>query len=258
MAVFKLFDSSVKTEPTKSFRTVFEKVAAGTCEYGVVPIENSLGGIVYQVWDCLYEFDLAIIDETYLKIEHCLIVNPGTTYGDIKKIYSHYQPVLQCEDFLKKHSQWSVVDTYDTAGSVKIIKELPTNESKNVAAIASERSAYVYNMVILEKSIQDSVQNVTRFIVITKTKKELGNKFTAVISLENKVGALAEILQFALTYNVNLTSIHSRPNKDKPFTYIFFMEGVHDESVRTFVTDVEHKFSSFKLLGVYNKSLDND
>ncbi len=251
MAVLKLFGSDVVPEPTVSFQHVFEKVSTGVCEYGVVPIENSLGGVVYQVWDCLYDFDLSIVAETQLEIEQCLIVTPGTSMEEIKKVYSHYQPALQCSKFLQEHNEWTIVDAYDTAGSVKIIKELQNKGDKYLAAIASERAADVYGMTILEKGIQDSKQNITRFVVITKKGLETGNKFTAVLSLENKVGTLKEVLQLAHDYRVNLTSIHSRPNKSTPFSYIFFIEGVHEKNTPLFLIEMKRKVSDCKILGVY-------
>lgn len=258
MAVLKLFGLDVLPEPTVSFRHVFEKVSTGVCEYGVVPIENSLGGVVYQVWDCLYDFNLSIVAETQLEIEQCLIVNPGTSIEDIKNVYSHYQPALQCSKFLQKHKEWTIVDAYDTAGSVKIIKELQNKGDKHLAAIASERAADVYKMTILEKGIQDSKQNITRFVVISKKGLETGNKFTTVLSLENKVGTLKEVLQLAFDDRINLTSIHSRPNKRySPFSHIFFIEGVHDKNTPLFLIEIKRKFSDCKILGVYHQFLEN-
>lgn len=260
IAVFELFGKSVKAEPTKSFSDVFDKVKKGICEYGVVPVENSLGGIVYQVWDCLNKYNLKIIAETEIKIDHCLIVNPGTKITDIQKIYAHYQPALQCAHFLKSHPGWIVEDTYDTAGSVKIIKNIKSREKGSVAAIASERASEIFGMEILKKGIQDSQQNYTRFIVIRRDKKEtIGNKFTFILSLENKPNALLEILKITKTYKVNLTSIHSRPKKDKPFTYLFFMEGVlidkNPKIYDRFISEIKSKSKTFKLLGTYNSHM---
>lgn len=258
MAVLKIFGSDVVPEPTVSFQHVFEKVSTGVCEYGVIPIENSLGGVVYQVWDCLYDFNLSIVAETQLEIEQCLIVNPGTSIEEIKKVYSHYQPALQCSKFLQKHEEWTIVDAYDTAGSVKIIKELHSKGDKYLAAIASEWAANVYKMAILEKGIQDSKQNITRFVVITKKGLETGNKFTVVLPLENKIGTLKEVLQLAYDYRVNLTSIHSRPNISTPFSYIFFIEGVHEKNTPLFLIEIKQKFSDCKILGIYDQSFETE
>lgn len=259
VATLNIFGTSIPTSPTKSFADVFEKVKNGICEYGVLPVENTLGGIVYQVWDCLTEYDLEIIAETRLKINHCLIVNPGTKIDTIRKVYTHYQPLLQCAQFLKNHKDWVVEDAYDTAGSVHIIKNTKGRERTAVAAIASERAAQILGMEVLKKGIQDSQQNFTRFIIIRKKHKNPvmdGNKFTYVLSLEHNRGALLELMKILKKYKVNLTSIHSRPNKQKPFTYNFFIEGVFAHKplpslLRTFIADIKAKSKKPKLLGIY-------
>ncbi len=250
VAVFGLFKEKVKAEPSQSFVEVFEKVKAGKCEYGVVPVENSLGGIVYQVWDMLNEYKLSIIGETKIKIEHCLIVNPGTKLADIKKVLAHYQAALQCENFLRKHKNWTVENAYDTAGSVKMIKGKP-----EMAAIASARAAEIYDMEIMKKGIQDSRENYTRFLVICRKPAEAGNKFTCVMSIKHQPGSLLEILKIVEKYKINLTSIHSRPNKSKPFQYNFFLEGIFKDSLNKFLSEIKKKCETFKLLGIYKSNL---
>lgn len=262
IAIFKIFGNSGTPQPTKSFNEVFEKVKSGVCEYGVLPVENTLGGIVYQVWDCLNEYNLRIVAETRIKIDHCLIVNPGTSIADIKKIYTHYQPKLQCAHFLDDHKNWIIEDAYDTAGSVEIIKNIEGKQKKTVAAIASDKAAEIFGMEILKKGIQDSQQNFTRFVVISKnnTEESKGNKFTYVLSIENIPGALLELLKILKKYKINLTSIHSRPDKSKPFAYNFFIEGILKNktfsTIRSkFVSEIKSKSIKSKLLGIYYSEL---
>jgi len=255
VAVFNLFDQKVKAEPSQSFEDVFEKVKKGKCEYGVVPVENTLGGMVYQVWDCLNQYDLNLIAETKTQIKHCLIVNPGTKITDIKKVYAHYQPVLQCQNFLRKHKNWLIENAYDTAGSVKTIKYLGENKKDETAAIASERAAKIFDMEILKKNIQDSKENFTRFIIISKKSIDNGNKFSCVLSLKHKHGTLLEILKIVDKYKINLTSIHSRPNKAKPFQYNFFLEGKSDRPIDKFLSEIKKRCQTFKLLGIYQSNL---
>lgn len=163
-AAFDLFGENAKVQPSASFRDVFDRVNNGECEYGVVPVENTLGGAVYQIPDLLTEYKPTIVGEIKLKIEQCLISNKGATLSEIEKIYTHYQPARQCKNFLEKHA-WVIEDANDTAGSVKIIKE---KGDRRLAAIASERAAELYDMQILQKGIQDSSENYTRFIAFTK------------------------------------------------------------------------------------------
>lgn len=256
-AVFHLFGNSAETKPTPSFQDVFEEVKNGKCEYGVVPVENTLGGIVYQVWDLLNEYELNIIGETTIKIEHCLISNPSTKLTDIKKVYAHYQAALQCNNFLGKHKDWVVENAYDTAGSAKIVKSILGKEKMTTAAIASERAANIFEMKILKKNIQDSNRNYTRFIVISKEpRSNTGNKFTSVLSIKHKHGTLLEILKIADKHKINLTSIHSRPNKDRPFQYNFFLEGVFSKnSISNFFSEMKKKCEIFKPLGIYKSNL---
>lgn len=254
-AVFDLFNKTTKTEPSQSFQDVFDKVKSGECEYGVVPVENTLGGIVYQVWDLLNERELSVVAEAKIKIEHCLIVNPGTKITDIKKVYAHYQAALQCDNFLKKHRDWIIENAYDTAGSVKIIKNLSGKEKFEVAAIASGRAAKILGMDILKKDIQDSSENYTRFITIGRKPIKVGNKFTSVLSIKHKPGSLLEILKIVEKYKINLTSIHSRPNKSKPFQYNFFLEGIFKTPVDKFFGEIKKKCDIFKVLGIYNTNL---
>ncbi len=252
MAVFNLFGKNTKVEPSHSFQDVFDKVKKGKCEYGVVPVENTLGGIVYQVWDLLNEYDLSIVGETKVQIEHCLIVNPGTKLADIRTVYAHYQVVLQCENFLRKNKKWVVENAYDTAGSVKIIKELGT---KGLAAIASERAAEFYNMPILKRGVQDYKENYTRFIVLSKKPVGAGDKFTLMVSLTHKPGSLLGLLGVVEKYNINLTSIHSRPNKKKPFEYLFFLEGLFSKLDTGIFSALKKKSKILKRLGTYPSNM---
>ncbi|MEK7116724.1 MAG: prephenate dehydratase [Patescibacteria group bacterium] len=255
MAVFNLFNKLIKTEPSQSFHDVFDKVKSGKCEYGIVPVENTLGGIVYQVWDLLNEYGLNVVAETKIKIKHCLIVNPDTKITDIKKVYAHYQAALQCNNFLIKHKNWAIENAYDTAGSVKIIKDLPSGEKFETAAIASERAAKIFEMEILKKNIQDSNENYTRFMIISRKPVKVGDKFTSVLSIKHKPGTLLEILKIVNKYKINLTSIHSRPNKNRPFQYNFFLEGIFKNSIDQFTSEIRKKCNTFNIFGIYESNL---
>lgn len=255
MAVFSLFGDKIKLEPSNSFFDVFEKVKSGVCDYGVLPVENTLGGVVYQVWDLLDEYNLHIISEIKIKIEQCLIVNVGTKIGDIKKVYAHYQAAIQCNEFLRKHKNWIVENTYDTAGSVKMIKDIQGKNKFEVAAIASKRAAEIYSMKIINKSIQDSKENYTRFVVLSSIPVNVGNKITFEVSIGHKLGSLLEVLEIIKKYKINLTSIHSRPDKNKPFRYNFFLEGIFVKLPKEFFSEIKKNSEVFKMLGVYSSDL---
>jgi prephenate dehydratase len=145
-----------------------------------------------------------------------------------------------------------VENAYDTAGSVKVIKDIG---EKNLAAIASERAAGFYGMTVLKKGIQDSKENYTRFVVLSKKLIDFGNKFTLMLSLKHEPGSLLEILKIIEKYKINLTSIHSRPNKNRPFEYHFFLEGIFKKMDQKMFDDLKNKSKTFKKLGVYNLGL---
>ena len=153
-----LGEVAAKGYPT--FRQVFEKVASGEAAYGVIPIENSLTGSIYQNYDLLLEFDVVVVGEVKLRITHNLITHRGVTLNQIKKIYLHPQAAGQCDRFLREHNDWTLYQTYDTAGSVKMIRDEGVMDG---AAIASVRRAKAYDMQVLTESIEDNPQNYTRF-----------------------------------------------------------------------------------------------
>jgi prephenate dehydratase len=137
MAVYKFFGSKVEPVPCRDFRDVFESVKTGAVPHGVVPIENSIEGSVNQNYDLFLAYDLKVCGEVAVKLGHVLIGNPQTKIEDIKTVYSHPQALAQCRKYIEKH-KWEIIPAYDTAGSVKIIKE---KNASDLAAIASEKAA---------------------------------------------------------------------------------------------------------------------
>lgn len=162
-ALFEFF-GEVETKPCETFDAVFESVASGKCEAGMIPVENSIAGKIQPTHDLLSRYDVKIIGEYELRVRHCLIASPGVTISDIKKAMSHPQALMQCANYLRSHGI-QAEPSYDTAGSVKLLKELG---ARDVAAIASRRAAELYGMHILEEGIEDSPQNHTRFLAIAK------------------------------------------------------------------------------------------
>jgi chorismate mutase/prephenate dehydratase len=163
-AVYQFFGSTVHAKPCRDFRDVFESVKRQDSRAGVVPVENSLEGSINQNYDLFFCYDLKVCGEVIVKVAHCLIVNPGTSIDQIKAVYSHPQALAQCRIYLEK-MKWEIIPTYDTAGSVKIIKE---QKLQNAAAIASERAAEIYGMRILARDIADNKENYTRFFVLSQ------------------------------------------------------------------------------------------
>jgi chorismate mutase/prephenate dehydratase len=254
-AVYQFFGSKVQVKPCRDFRDVFESVKKQEVHSGVVPIENSLEGSINQNYDLFFSYDLKVCGEVIVKVEHCLIVNPGTTLEQIKSVYSHPQALAQCQSYLEK-TKWEIIPTYDTAGSVKIIKE---QKLANAAAIASERAAELYRMQILARDIADNKENFTRFFVLSQEDSApTGKDKTSIIfSAKHEPGSLYHALGEFAKRNINLTRIESRPTKKTAWEYNFYLdfEGHRTEPKCAEALQALEKYAIFvKILGSYRKA----
>jgi chorismate mutase/prephenate dehydratase len=254
-AVYQFFGSETQVKPCKEFRDVFESVASQKTEFGVIPIENSLEGSVTQNYDLFLKYDLKVCGEVIVKVEHYLIANPGTALADVKAVYSHPQALAQCRHFLEELGR-ELIPTYDTAGSVKMLKE---KGIRNAAAVASERAAKIYDMQILAEDIADNSENYTRFFVLSKEEgAATGKDKTAVIfGATHAPGILYHALGEFAKREINLTKIESRPTKQKPWEYNFYLdfEGHRTEKKCADALKALEKYASFiKVLGSYAKA----
>jgi len=252
MAVYKFFGHKVEPVPCKDFRDVFESVKTGAASNGVIPIENSIEGSVNQNYDLFLTYDLKVCGEVEIKLAHVLIGNPQTKLEDIETVYSHPQALAQCRNYLEKH-KWEIIPAYDTAGSVKIIKE---KQLFNAAAIASEKAAERYDMKILARDIADNPFNYTRFLVLAhEDAAPTGDDKTSIIfSAKHAPGALYHALGEFASRNINLTKIESRPTKTTAWQYNFYLdfEGHRTEKRCTEALQALEKYATFvKILGSY-------
>jgi chorismate mutase/prephenate dehydratase len=259
VAVYKYFGAEVQPIPCKSFQEVFRKVDSGLVDYGVLPIENSIEGSVNQVYDLLLTHNLMICGEVVVKVEHCLIGNPNSNLNQVKRVYSHPQALAQCSDFLEK-LKCEIIPTYDTAGSVKIVKERGLMDE---AAIASERAAEIYGMKILARDISNYPDNYTRFVTISKTDAPpSGNDKTLIIfSVKHAPGALYDALGVFAKRGINLTKIESRPTRKKPWEYIFYLdfEGHRNEpKCSDALRELQDKTLFVKVLGSFPKAVTSE
>ncbi len=251
-AAFGYFGSSVHVKPCESVDDVFEAVEKHQAEFGIVPIENSLEGSINRTYDMLLDSNLSVCGETRLRVVHCLIASPGVKLEDVKRVYSHPQALGQCQAFLR-HLKSESISTYDTAGSVVMIKEKGLTDG---AAIASARAAEIYDMQILASGIEDNPNNFTRFFILGKQDvPPTGDDKTSIaFSVKHEPGSLYKFLRIISSNGINLTKIESRPTKQKPWEYNFYLdfEGHREDSKVRQVLDALEKTSLFlKILGSY-------
>jgi chorismate mutase/prephenate dehydratase len=254
-AVYSYFNSSVQVKPCRNLSDVFESVEKEETLHGMVPIENSIEGSVNQAYDLFSTHDLKVCGETILKIVHCLITNPKTSLNSIKMVYSHPQALAQCRSFLESLG-CDLIPIYDTAGSVKMMKEKKLMEA---GAVASERAAKIYGMKVLVKGIADNPNNYTRFFVISKNDSPPSgkDKTSIIFSLKHRPGALYHALEEFAVRNINLTKIESRPTKQEPWEYNFYLdfEGHRNEERCQEALKALEKMSAFlKVLGSYPRA----
>ena len=254
-AAFRFFGPSMMIRPRESLEEVFKSVERGEVQFGVVPIENSLEGIISRVYDLMLDSSLRVCGEIELRVIHCLIANQGAGLDTIKRVYSHPQALAQCRSFLK-HLNCELIPTENTATSVRMVKEKGTTDD---AAIASSRAAEIYEMKVIAQEIEDNPNNFTRFFILSKEDSPPSgdDKTSIAFSTKDVPGALYESLRAFASRNINLTKLESRPTKQKPWEYNFYLdfEKHRDDKVAREALDVLEKSSIFvKVLGSYPRA----
>lgn len=237
-----------------TFEGVFSAVDKGMCQYGILPIENNLHGSVTEIYDLMHQYRFFIAKSLKLKINHVLLAKPGTKLSDIKKIYSHEQALAQCGNFLKSLKA-TVEPCENTAMAAK---HVASTTEKGVAAISSAYCADLYNLEVIQEGIQNSDNNYTKFICISK-KPEIypgSNKISIMVILSHRPGALYHFMSKFAAYDVNLTKIESRPIPDSDFDFSFFFDfevSVYDDSLASLFAQLEDSTKQFAFLGCYTE-----
>ncbi len=254
-AIFQHFGPSVEPVPQASLKEVFHAVESGEVDLGLVPVENTLEGSIVRTYDLLLDSTLKVQAEVILRVVHCLIANQGVSLGDIKRAYSHPQALGQCRSYLERQG-YEAVATYDTAGSVKMLKE---EGLRDAAAIASGWAAEVYGMTVLARGIETHPENYTRFFVLGHADHlQTGrDKTSLAFSVKHVPGTLFQALRGFAEQHVNLTKIESRPMVGRPWEYIFYMdfEGHRDEPHMRHALEELRSCSLFlKILGSYPRA----
>ena len=252
-----LYFSKASSKAYKTFSDLFDALENEQIELAILPIENSIEGSVTESYELLLKSKVTVVGEINVKIEHCLISHHDTSKDDIDVIYSHTQALGQCKAYLK-NSGCDAVTTYDTAGSVKMIKE---KNMKRAAAIASKDTAKLYDMSVIEENIQDHEDNFTRFFCLSKipTKSTGNDKTSIVFSAGDVAGSLYKALKEFADGDINLTKLESRLTRKKAWEYNFYLdfEGhIDDENCKKAIQELVNLGSSVKILGSYPRSND--
>lgn len=252
-AAIRKFGSSLNYSPHKSIADVFTEVSKGRADYGVVPVENSTEGFVTHTLDMLVDSELKIVAQIILPIQQCLISKGPLSR--IKKVFSHPQPIAQCRDYIQTRLHHvEMIETSSTTRAAELAAQEP-----DAAAIASALAAERYGLKILEKDIQDSSNNATRFFVLGRQcSPPTGRDRTSLIlSIAHKVGALHKALTVFSKHKLNMTQIDSRPNKRKAWEYFFFLDcdgHYQDRKVSKAIAELQKVCNFVKVLGSYPNS----
>ena len=212
-----------KTMYVSTFEAVFSAIEAGLCEYGILPIENSSAGSVQRVYDLMMKHHFYIVRSVRVKVSHSLLVKPGTRLPDIREIYSHEQAISQCSHFLSGLSGVSVIACENTAAAAKKVAE---SERNDIAALASEQCMKLYGLEALQTSVQNTDNNYTRFICISKSLKIFpgADRTSLMMTLPHVQGSLYRTLSRFYALGINLNKLESRPLPDRNFEFMFYFD----------------------------------
>jgi len=239
----------------RHFDGVFAAVEKGLCQYGILPIENSSYGSVGQVYDLMSKHNFHIVRSIKLHIHHALLAKRGTQKGDIKEIFSHEQAIGQCSEFLRSLGDVKITVCENTAAAAE---KVAASDRTDVAAISSANCAELYGLSMLSEDIQNSDNNYTRFICISKEMQIYpgANKISLMLSTPHKPGALYSLIAKFATAGINITKLESRPIPGRDFEFVFYFDveaSLYSKDVLSVLADLDASPELFVFLGSYSE-----
>ena len=239
----------------KTFEAVFDAIEQGMCPYGILPIENSTAGSVNKVYDLMIQHNFSIVRTFRLKVDHNLLVNPGTRLEDIKEIYSHEQAISQCGDFLQGLPGVNIIPVGNTALASEMVSK---SGRKDVAALSSRACAELYGLECLASNVQDKGNNRTRFNCNSKNLEIYpgADKTSIMMILNHKPGALYKVLARLYTLGINVTKLESRPIPDREFEFMFYFDlesSIYSEEYIQLMCELDELCVEFIYLGCYSE-----
>lgn len=256
----RLFGHEVNCLYRGNFRDVMADVDSGKATIGIMAIENSIAGSLIMNYDLLAKHPVPIVGEVVLRIAQHLIAKPGVELKEIREVWSHPMAIEQCREFLNRFSEWKVIESEDTAGSVA---DVASSERRDVAAISSDYSAEIYGMNLLQESIETDPQNYTRFLILSREPmpehlqlSEGRSSFR--FSTKNESGSLLRVLEVFEKMQVNLSKLESRPIVGRPWEYQFYCDATIDNTQwekdphhEKLLRNLQNVTESVQLLGSY-------
>lgn len=252
-------DKEIDLIGAKNFRKIFDLVEKGEADYGLVPVENSLAGSVYDNYDLLYEHDIAVVGEHYLKIDLHLLGTESEMPHEVRlqhlsKVVSHYKALEQSEAFFTEHT-WIQKEIYtDTAGAAKFVAD---QKDPLLAAIASKETAAIYGLKVIKESVHDNPHNYTRFLIIGQKQNSVKgtDKCSIIFTVLHLPGSLVMALRILSDSKLNLVKIESRPIHGKPFEYLFYVDfswsPEQADEIENIMETLKENTQSVKILGYF-------
>ncbi len=253
MAMIRYFGEHVNCFHVDTFRDAMCSIEEGRADFAVLPIENSTAGIVSEIYDLLVEFENYIVGEQIIRIEHCLMGVPGSRIEQIRTVYSHPQSLMQSARYLNTHENWKQISMQNNAFAARKVIE---DQDMSQAAIASEQAAKIYGLSVLERGVNQSDTNSTRFIIVTNQKIFLRDaaKVSLCLEVSHESGSLYRILSHFIYNNLNMCKIESRPIEERNWEYRFFIDfegNLADGAVMNALRGLREEARSMKILGNY-------
>ncbi len=246
IAASKLFPSG-ELIPCPSFQDAYKLVVEGKADSALLPIENSYAGEVAATVDLLYKGTLFVNDLYEMKIEQNLVGIKGTTLADVKTVISHPQALAQCAEYIAAQ-RFAEIVSENTAFAAKTVAE---KGSKEIAAIASRACAELYGLDVIAADIAERGDNTTRFALFSRRESAVraGEHLILLFAVGDRSGALAEALSIIARYGYNMKSLHSRPLKDKPWQYYFYVEAEGNGSEYLLIDELKKCCEDAKIAG---------
>ena len=249
----RLLFGDCPVEPSATFRLVFERVAGGSADYGVVPIENSQAGSINETYQLLLEHELPIVGEVVVPVEQALLGVPGSTPGEIRRVLSHPQALAQSERYLLELGA-TIEPYYDTAGAARLVAR---EGRRDQAAVGAPRAAELYGLEVLAERIQTHPLNFTRFVVVASEPTSIGrppSKTSIVFSAANTPGSLHRCLGAFAESGINHTKVESRPIGVRPWQYNFYIDfaaAADDPRAEAALSELASHSTFVRVLGTY-------